>query len=200
MGQDKAFLPFQGVPMIELAVQRLKLTCDEVGILGNDPALARFGEVVPDEMAECGPLSGIVQALRAARHDWVLITPVDLPLLPGGLLNGWARKLLGGEEGRFAVCCLSDMGQAHPLVCLLHRSIGRYLADALKNGERKVLPLLRSAGEAHGGFRMIEIDDPWWREVWTPTPGEAALRDLWFGNANTPEELATMELRAEMCQ
>jgi molybdopterin-guanine dinucleotide biosynthesis protein A len=192
MGRDKAFVDFQGVPMIQLAVERLRGICAEVGILGNDPALARFGELFPDESVECGPLSGIVQALKVTECDWNLMTPVDLPLLPGGLLRGWMGNVLSEQPEPPLVCCLADAGQPQPLVCLLHRSVGSFLADALLRGERKVLPLLKAAGS----FRMMEVNDPWRDEVWTATAQEWALRDLWFGNANTPEELAELERRA----
>ena len=194
MGRDKAFIEFGGKPLIQLAVERLRSVCDDVGILGNDAALARFGEVIPDEVADCGPLSGIVQGLRHAKQKWTLFTPVDVPLLPVGLLQAWAEKVLR-EETQLTVCCLADAGQAQPLICMIHRSAGLSLEGALARGERKVLPALRAAGESQAGFRIIDRDDPWWSEVWTPSRSQEMLRDLWFGNVNTPEELAEVEQR-----
>jgi molybdenum cofactor guanylyltransferase len=195
MGQDKAFLRLRGIPLIRIAIDRLQMACDPVSILGNNSALSEFGSLIPDETADCGPLSGIVQALRHSSHDWSLITPVDVPLLPPVLLRTWVEKVLNYEQDRQSVCCLAESGQAQPLICLLHRSTAQYLADALHRGERKVLPLLQGAGRSQNGFRMIDLNDPWWQGTWNPTPQEDDLRDLWFGNANTLDELANLEQR-----
>jgi molybdopterin-guanine dinucleotide biosynthesis protein A len=46
MGEDKALLQFYGRPMVEIAVEKLRSVCEEVGIVGNRDDLGEFAAVV----------------------------------------------------------------------------------------------------------------------------------------------------------
>ncbi len=88
MGQDKAFVPFQGQPMIELVLGRVAGLGRETILITNKPepfrylGLPMFADVMPD----CGPLGGIYTAVHHAAHPHTLVVACDMPWLNRNLL------------------------------------------------------------------------------------------------------------------
>ena len=202
MGTDKALMRFQGVPLIQRAVEKLRRICSEVAILGDRPELARFGEVLPDRVPGRGPLGGIETALYHASNEWILLLPVDVPLVPGSMLQAWVWRTLRDEGARPAACCFCVDGQVQPLVSLLHQELAPYVTAALDEGERKVLSGLEAAalrvggdpkGTRRGGLRVESLEDESWKSLWRPTKLQVATKHLWFSNVNTPEEFNSVE-------
>ena len=98
MGRDKAFLEWQGRPLWEVQLSKLRsagatelLVCGrrEQGFVGEG---FRF---VQDDVEDLGPLAGLANALKAASHDRVLVLAVDMPFVTTGLLG----QLLGKCDG-----------------------------------------------------------------------------------------------------
>jgi molybdopterin-guanine dinucleotide biosynthesis protein A len=89
MGTDKAFVPFQGRPMIEIVIERVAGLGAETILITNKPAeyahlgLPMFGDVLPDH----GPLGGIYTAVLRAQHPYVLVVACDMPWLNPALLT-----------------------------------------------------------------------------------------------------------------
>lgn len=89
MGTDKAFVPFQGRPMIEIVIERVAGLGAETILITNKPAeyahlgLPMFGDVLPDH----GPLGGIYTAVLRAQHPYVLVVACDMPWLSPALLT-----------------------------------------------------------------------------------------------------------------
>src|SRR6185436_16930649 len=86
MGTDKAFLPWQGRPLWEHQVEKLRalhpsrllLSCRPEQSFPDLPDLTR----VHDELENSGPLAGIAACLQACRASHLVILGVDLPLMP----------------------------------------------------------------------------------------------------------------------
>jgi molybdopterin-guanine dinucleotide biosynthesis protein A len=97
MGQDKAWLPVGGRPVVERVVERVAPLSDDVLLIANVHAPygrlpARLvGDVYPGK----GSLGGIYTALQAARYDHCLVVACDMPFLDAGLL----RYLIGLAPG-----------------------------------------------------------------------------------------------------
>ncbi len=89
MGTDKAFVLFDGRPMIEVVRAAVAGLGDELIIITNKPeqyahlGLPMFGDLYP----ETGPLGGIYTALHAANHPHVLVVACDMPWLNRPLLE-----------------------------------------------------------------------------------------------------------------
>jgi hypothetical protein len=87
MGEDKALLRFCGRPMVEIALEKLRGFCVEVGIAGNREDLAGFA-----------PVGG-----GGARDEWC---GCEQPLLredPASVLHvtaGVPGKVFSGDRGR----------------------------------------------------------------------------------------------------
>ncbi len=179
MGEDKALLRFCGQPMVEIAVEKLRDVCMEVGIAGNREDLARFAPVVREKRLNAGPAAGIEAGLKAGAQPWVMFVPVDVPLAPARLLRRWAKLVLE-KEGVLAshLRC----GRDQPAFCMLRRECAERLSQALDTGERRLEVLLRAASE----------DLEWVLDVAKESP-MADARESWFANVNTREDLAAAE-------
>jgi molybdopterin-guanine dinucleotide biosynthesis protein A len=93
MGQDKAFLPVGGRPVVERVVERVAPLSDDLLLIANTraPYSHLAGRLVSDVYPGQGPLGGIYTALQAARHEHCLVVACDMPFLNPGLL----RYLIG---------------------------------------------------------------------------------------------------------
>ena len=108
MGRDKARLKFGGATMLA----RIRSVA-EFGAPVSEPAptraspTGRFGDrrsvrvVRKDLVRRCGPLGGIVTALRSAKTEAVLFLACDMPLVSPALLRRIAHASRGGERAVF---------------------------------------------------------------------------------------------------
>lgn len=88
MGVDKAFVLFNGRPLIEIVRETVADLGDELILITNRPAayahlgLPMFGDVYPEH----GPLGGIYTAVTHAQHPHTLVVACDMPWLNRDLL------------------------------------------------------------------------------------------------------------------
>jgi len=95
MGRDKAFIEIDGVPLWQRQLRILQELAPTEIFLSGPPheEWENVGcAIVPDAQEACGPLGGIVAALRVASSDLLLALAVDLPRMSANYL----RVLLGG--------------------------------------------------------------------------------------------------------
>ena len=167
MGKDKALLEFDGLTLVERGLITLRRICHPVAILGNTPELIRYGRVIPDAVAGCGPLGGIVAALKDSHFQWNVILAVDVPFLPAEALG----RLLAAAQTTKAVALIPSVdGFPQPLCAVYSSSALPKLWEALHTGQWKVMAAVRAAG-------TVDL-----------VPFEEAD---WFRNLNTPEEFAS---------
>jgi molybdopterin-guanine dinucleotide biosynthesis protein A len=173
MAVDKATLLFCGRPMVEIAVEKLRSFCAEVSIAGSREDLAAFAPVVHETRLESGPAAGVEAGLRAAKHDWVMFLPVDVPLVPAELLRRWAEDVLHqGSRGLQASNLFVEVNQ--PAFCMLRRECLAGFSDGLESGERRLSLLLQKSGH-HQSY------------------GPDIANSSWFMNINTPQDMADAE-------
>ena len=174
-GVDKGLQPFRGKPMVVHAIERFAPQVDELLINANrnPEAYARFGHrVIADEIAGfAGPLAGFERGLAHASNALVATVPCDSPFLPRDLVQR-LRTALEAADAELAVAKTGD--QAHPVFCLMRRSVHASLTAFLARGERKI-------DRWYGSLAVVEVafDDA----------AEA------FVNINTREELDQLEPR-----
>lgn len=202
MGQDKALLVFDGQPLIERAVAKLREVFAEVSIAGNRDDLASYAAIVQEARLQQGPTAGVEAALLHARHDWIVCIPVDAPLVPAVVLRRWVEALLQRAAAGVVVSYLRVDEQDQPAFCAVHRSVLPALTAALDHGDRRLLRVLQTVAAQHeqalglaagaGLFvcaveSLLELD-------------EAQTATDWFANLNTPEELAAAQQRLQTGQ
>jgi molybdenum cofactor guanylyltransferase len=147
MGQDKVWLPLDGVPLIERVVGRVLPVAGEVLFSANAPA--RFatlaatlpvpGQVVADIFPGAGPLAGLHAGLTAARHDLLLALAADMPFVNLALI----QQMIGLAEGFDAVVPQTRRPESgeltwEPLHALYRRSCAAAVAARLAAGERRI--------------------------------------------------------------
>lgn len=144
-GADKAWLSWQGRPLIEQVEARLTPQVQQLWISANrDPARytallgGRLAGVIGDDWPDYpGPLAGIASCLSSLPAGWVLITPVDTPLLPTDLGEQlWQGLAAAGFNSRMAVAGMGD--NTHWLHMLVHTDLAAGLRQRLLAGERRV--------------------------------------------------------------
>jgi molybdenum cofactor guanylyltransferase len=176
MGQDKALLPIEGVPLLARICRIAQQVADPVYVVTPwsdryqsvvDCAVQFIPEVLVSEPTN-GSLIGFMQGLAIVKTEWVLLLACDLPNLQVEVLQDWATKL--SEAGdKIALLPKNPEGWWEPLC-------GFYRQDCLASLEAYVAGGGRSFQRQQGGkVRKLE-------------GGDRAM----LLNCNTPEDLNQM--------
>lgn len=107
MGRDKALVEFEGEAMWRRQ-QRLLQALEPAEIFLSGPRRPEFPaslRSIEDAGPSRGPLSGLAEALRAAKTGHVLVVAIDLPLMTSDFLAGLHGKI---GQGRGVVPFLID--------------------------------------------------------------------------------------------
>jgi molybdenum cofactor guanylyltransferase len=136
---DKGLTLFNNRPMIASVIDRIRPQVDELLINANRNIedYGRFGfRVVPDAVdGFAGPLAGLERGLAEAAHEFVVTCPCDSPFLPLDLVRRLSESL---EENAVDLTVAKTDMQAHPVFCLVRRSVHGHLRDFLISGGRKI--------------------------------------------------------------
>jgi molybdopterin-guanine dinucleotide biosynthesis protein A len=169
MGRPKALLPFGEESLIERVVRRLEPLTDEIVIAkGAHVGLPPLGPVriVDDPTPLEGPLSGILNGLRAMRTELGFVCGCDHPFLEPALVE----LLVERSAAVPGVAAIVD-GIAQPLLATYRSSVVDVAAAMLAAGERRAVDLVRRAGLAEisqaellrvdpSGASFVDVDTP----------------------------------------
>jgi molybdenum cofactor guanylyltransferase len=151
-GRDKGLVDYRGRPLIDHVIERIAPQVDELLISANrsqDEYASRGYAVLADKLPGFqGPLAGVLEGLRAARHDWVLTVPCDMPDLPADLL----ARLLAGKRTE-PIVIAEDESRTHPAIMLIRKNLTADLAAYLQSGQRAVHRF-----QAQMGFAAVRFD------------------------------------------
>ncbi len=142
-GVDKGLIAFEGRPLIEHVIARLRPQVTSVLISANRniDVYARYGvPVIQDSGAPSterfdGPLAGILAALNTATTDYVIVVPCDAPRLPRDLVS---RFIAAHERSPHLAYYAHDGQRPQFVFALLATSLRQSLQGALARGDRKV--------------------------------------------------------------
>ncbi|WP_203247524.1 molybdenum cofactor guanylyltransferase [Sporosarcina beigongshangi] len=170
-GSPKAFAKLGQRYFYEIAIDALKVCCDEVIIVTRPELVDNYPVevgVITDvaEFAGLGPLAGILSAMESVEADRYIVLPCDMPYVDEAVIG----KLLVQHEQ--AVTAVVVDGRQHPLVSIWDRSVKGNLREALDNGQLRVMPVLKSSGVRWIDGSLLTDDE---KRVFT--------------NMNTPEVL-----------
>jgi molybdopterin-guanine dinucleotide biosynthesis protein A len=175
MGSDKAARAFAGGTLLSHAATRFSPGAATVLVSTRSPddALPAGAVSVPDAEPGLGPLAGIAALLARAPEPWLLVVPVDLPLLPAD-----CGRVLASASGGCDAVVFSWKGRVEPFPALVSRRLARLVADLLSRGLRRA-----DSFHAEASCRVLAFEDAF--------PGRDAA--VAFLNVNTPEDLARAE-------
>lgn len=189
MGHDKALIPIQGVPLLQIVYSIAQSCADTVYVVTPWPeryqdllgSSCQFIQEVALPSADeelgiqnissspqtHGPLVGFAQGLAQVKTDWVLLLACDLPKLRVEVLQDWATRL--DKVGDEAIAALAHHPKGWEPLCGFYR--------------RRCLPqLLEFINQGGRSFQQWLEQHP--VEV-LPLPEPEMLF-----NCNTPEDLA----------
>lgn len=155
MGTPKAGVLVDGVPLLALAARaaeaaglRPVVVAKRSSVLPDVPGLERWDE--PDEPVH--PLAGVAAALRRGGEP-IVVLPVDLPHVPGGLLRHLAER----PEPLVVV---EAAGRLHPLLARAAPACADRFATAAAAGA-PVVATVRALGAATAGDDVVaRFGDP----------------------------------------
>lgn len=151
-GVEKAWLDWQGEPIIKRICSKFAPQCAEV-LISCNRELERYKtlghHLCSDamEFSDAGPLAGLEAAQSLLQTELLLVIPCDSPCPPNDLLNRLKQALLENEAD---ISFAHDGTRAQFLFCLVKKaalaSLNRYLSNGGRsvNGwfeERKVLAI-----------------------------------------------------------
>jgi molybdopterin-guanine dinucleotide biosynthesis protein A len=150
MGRDKALIPIQGVPLLQLVCQIAQSCADTVYVvtpwqeryqhlLSPTVQFIRevplFGETSGESLPH-GPLIGFAQALGYVQTDWVLLLACDLPKLRVEVLQEWAVALDGVEDEAIIAALVHHTKGWEPLCGFYRRRCLPSLIQYINQGGR----------------------------------------------------------------
>ena len=184
-GVDKGLQMFQGRPLVEHTLQRLRPQVQVVGINANrsfDAYAALGAPIWPDATADfAGPLSGFMAGLTHCQTPYLLTVPCDTPHFPLDLGARLGHALLDANAD--IAMALAPEGDAtgtmplrkQPVFCLLKASLVSSLQQFMQAGGRKI-----DAWTAQHKTVEVRFD----------TPSDSPQS---FFNINTLQELQALE-------
>lgn len=189
MGRDKAWLLWEGLPLVERVTRRLSGLADEVLFSAREVApfadlAARLpipAAVVVDRYADAGPLAGLEAGLSAARNELLFAVATDMPFVNLALV----RHLLGLAEGFDAVIPLTPHGDGtdpEPLHAVYRRTCLPAIRARLDAGQRRVNSFFADVRVRYVLPEAISRFDPAFRS---------------FVNVNTPGEMGELGMSHE---
>jgi molybdopterin-guanine dinucleotide biosynthesis protein A len=191
MGQDKALVGFNGVPLVQHAVGIFRAAGLDPRIAGARGDLSSFAPTLADDPAHpgLGPLSGISSALEGGTTHFAVFLPVDLPLLPATLISYLVHH---AEVTGSAITMPSICGFVETFPVVIDRAAGPALKASLQSENRKCLTAFQAAADALAKpMSVIPV------ELLLQTGQVADPRGLpaqaWFLSINTPEDLVQAE-------
>lgn len=99
MGQDKALIPWNEIPMLTRVCQIASQCCHQVYLL--TPWQERYQDIVTQNcqfLLESnpgqGPLIALADGLSQINTDWLLLLACDLPILESNIIQNWIERLI----------------------------------------------------------------------------------------------------------
>ena len=180
MGQDKALLQIDGMPLLQRTCQIASNCTDRVYVV--TPWVDRYQAIVspqvqliaevpePGELNSQTPLKGFLQGFTQTQTDWVLLLACDLPYLQADILQDWIQAL---EQPSAAIALpRNPEGWWEPLCGFYHRRCLPELQRFVEAGGRSFLRWLESQP-----VQELPLSDP----------------TVLF-NCNTPDDLNALNL------
>ena len=170
MGENKAFLEFQGQTLLARSLHTLSQVCGDVSIVGHPKTFTGRGRVIADIFPDCGPLGGIHAALIHSSAELNLMLAVDMPFVSPELL----KFLLDAAAGTMATVTVPRTSRGlQPLCAVYRREFASIAEQAIKAGNYKI-------DAAFAGVDVRAMDE---QEL-----AAAGFSEKNFFNVNTPED------------
>lgn len=138
MGRDKALLEFEGEPLWRRQLNSLReLSPEQLMVSGPLREEWSACEILPDEIADAGPLAGVSAALQKCTAPLLVVLAIDLPRMSAEYLRSLCRDGQGavprGPDG------FEPLAAAYPAAC------ASLAAQQLRHGDFSLQNFVRAA-------------------------------------------------------
>lgn len=138
-GHDKGLVDFDGQPMIQCTLDRIRPQVDSILINANrnQAQYQQFGYPVLSDIdtGYLGPLAGMITAMHHTQAQLLLTVPCDCPQLP---LDLAARMYSVMQQQGCEIVVASDGKREQPVIMLLKPELVSSMQAFLDGGERKI--------------------------------------------------------------
>ena len=137
MGTDKGLIKLKGIPLVQRAINNVKIVTDDIVIVTNNAdGYKRFGyQIVGDIITNIGPLGGLYSGFINSSKNRLLVVTCDMPFLSNEVIKYMNHSIVGYD----AVVPIGTTGRADPLSAIYRRNCVEQIKDAIDGGERKVV-------------------------------------------------------------
>ncbi|MDX2243487.1 MAG: molybdenum cofactor guanylyltransferase [Leptolyngbyaceae cyanobacterium bins.302] len=192
MGQDKALIPVDGVPLLQRTCEVARQCAASVTVITFYPD--KYQAIVPpccnllqeqplayeqaDDPRPHGALVGFAQALATVKTPWAVLLACDLPYLQTPILQRWMGQI-PPEDTAIALLPHTEKGW-EPLCGFYHRSCLTTLVPLINQGGRSFQQWLTQV--------PVQAITP------SPLPEESQQESQMLFNCNTPADLRRLLL------
>jgi molybdenum cofactor guanylyltransferase len=136
MKRNKAFLEYEGKPLVERSLEILQRVFPEVLISSNEPELYKDYKfpVIQDGTLDRGPLEGLYQGLQKSAFETVFFVACDMPFLQMELI-----RVLFSWASDYEIVVPRFRSVLHPLHAFYHRSCLQPIQKNLEAGHLKII-------------------------------------------------------------
>ncbi|HEY9300057.1 MAG TPA: molybdenum cofactor guanylyltransferase [Phormidium sp.] len=138
MGEDKALIPWDGIPLLTRVCQVASQSCQQVYVLTPWPE--KYQTIVPEKCEFIiesnpgqGPLLSLAEGLEKIASEWVLLLGCDMPSLQASILQDWMENLTQIPDETVAVVP-HQQARWEPLCAFYHRSALPDLQQFIQQG------------------------------------------------------------------
>ena len=170
-GLDKGLIEFDGRPLVEILIDKLRPQGVNIIVNANrnQAQYAAYGyPLAPDRLADYqGPLAGFASAMAAASTEYILTLPCDSPLLVPDYVERFRRDR---NRSTAVICVAHDGERLQPVHALLRVGLMPSLQTFLDRGERKI-----DRWYAQHDFHRVDFSDcaDMFRNINTPADQQA---------------------------
>jgi len=171
MGQDKALLQLDGVPLFEHSLTLLQQFFTTILIAGDRPDLSRSKIPALPDIYPGSALGGLHTGLQAAKTDWIFVVPCDMPYPDARLVS----LLLRHRTGVDAVVPRTEDGY-EPVFALYHKNCLAPMEQLLQQNQYRIYDFYQR-------IKICYLDPPQLPFDWKRS----------LINLNTPAQLASVK-------
>ena len=145
MGQDKALIPWQNIPMLKRVYKVANKCTEKVYIITSWPQ--KYQSILPTEcewlteLKTEGPLVALAQGLTQINSNWILLLGCDSPLLNSDIIQTWVSELNQLSPEILALVPKKSQGW-EPLCAFYRQEIKIELEKIIYRGDRSFQKLL----------------------------------------------------------
>ncbi len=139
MGQDKAFMRWNGKAFIQHVIDAALPLCNSLIISGDDSKLEEFGHPIVNDLRSAeGPVTALASCFGQVKTDAALVLSCDVPQIKTKDL----QLLIDRHSNEYNVTIYSYQGKQMPLAGIYGRSSFHFFEKAFQNHQRKLFDVL----------------------------------------------------------